>query len=418
MKSIKQIDFKLQASAMVYALFLLTVVSIIIGGLFFLSTLNKKLSSSFEIEETLRHNSKSGIAYAQAYFLELPQNKNTTIRLFNEGIDSVILSKQNWGAYQIIKSKAVHNQKSFTKLVMVGSQPKTEFPNLFLTDQGRPLSVCGKTKIEGNCYLPLSGVKRAYIAGSSYEGSQLIYGQKKTSQKQLPKINADLVLQMSTVQGEQLDWDNEIVSYHCPFDSIPIHYYSNAPIFIQNQSYSGQIIIESKDSIIVSNQAILKDVILKSPKIIIEKGFRGNLQCLASDYIIIQENVILEYPSVLGLVENRKKEKASTITIAEKTQIIGSIFLMSETPDFRKPVFLNIKKDAIINGFVYCVGETQLNGTINGSIYTQSFYLKTASSAYQNHLLNAQILNQLPEEFIPIPLLEESNQIKIIQWLN
>ena len=73
-----------------------------------------------------------------------------------------------------------------------------------------------------------------------------------------------------------------------------------------------------------------------------------------------------------------------------------------------------IDKGAVVSGFVYCNGETELKGTINGAIYTQSFYLKTASSAYQNHLLNAEILNQLPEEFIPIPLLEVSNQIKIV----
>jgi len=418
MKSIKKIDFNLQASAMVYALFLLTVVSIIIGGLFYLSSLNRKLESTFEIEEILVNNSKSGIVYAQANFLELPTNKNVTIRLFNKGIDSVILTKQNWGAYQIITSQAVHNQKSFTKFVMVGSQSKSDLTNLYLADQGRPLSLSGKTKIEGLCHLPQTGVKRAYISGTSYEGTKLIYGQQKTSEKQLPKINSDLILQINQSSGEQQEWNNEVLNYHVPFDSITVHFISNAPIIIQNQNLSGKIIIESTDSVIISNEAMLKDIIIKSPKIIIENGFRGNIQCLATEIIRIEENVILEYPSVLSLIEIQQKEQKSSIQIAENTQIVGSVFLMSEVPNFRNPISLDISDQSIVNGFVYCNGQTELKGTVNGSIYTQSFYLKTASSAYQNHLLNAQILNNLPKEFIPIPLLEMSDQIKIVQWLN
>ena len=414
---LKRLNQRVKASAMIYALFLLTVVSIVIAGLFQLSSLNHQLSSKFEIEEILVNNSESGIAYAQAYFLEIKPNTKNAVRLFNEGIDSVELTKKNWGAYQIIESKAIHNHKSYTKMVMVGSKSKLDYPNLYLADLGRPLSLSGKTKIEGNCKLPESGVKRAYIANESYQGEKLIYGTKGESEKQLPKINDELILQMNLMEGEKQEWDNSLEQFYCPFDSVAVHFYSENPIYITEQTFRGQIIIESKDSIVISANANLRDVIIKSPKIIIEEGFRGNIQCLATEKIEIQEYVILEYPSVLSLIENNQKELPSTINIKSNTQIIGSIFLISEAPNFRKPIKLMIDKGAVVNGFVYCNGETELKGKINGSIYTQSFYLKTASSAYQNHLLNAEILNQLPEEFIPIPLLEVSNQIKIVQWL-
>lgn len=418
MKLKGSIDLKVKSSAMVYALFLLTIVSIVLAGMFQMSTLNKNLESKFEIESILVNNSKSGIAYAQAYFLELEPNKKTTVCLFNEGIDSVMLSKKSWGAYQIIESKAVHQQQSFTKQVMVGSDSKSELPNLYLANQGRPLSVCGTTKIEGKAYLPESGIKRAYIGGTSYQGDKLIYGSKQNSEKQLPSINDELILQMNLVEGEKMEWDNELESFNCPFDSIPVHFYSNQPIVVDHQKLTGQIIIESTDSVLVTVNSILKDVIIKSPKIIIESGFRGNLQCLASEKIEIQSDVILEYPSVLGLVESEQKDESATIIIDENAQVVGTVFLLSEAPNFRQPIQLSIQKNAILNGLVYCNGETELKGEINGSLYTQSFYLKTASSGYQNHLLDAKITNNLPKEFIPISLLEESNKVKIIQWLN
>jgi len=413
-----KIGYRVKSSAMFYALFLLSIVSIVIAGLFQLSSLNQQLEFKLELESILVNNSKSGLVYAKAYFQELPSNQETTIRLFDKGIDSVVISKRNWGGYQIIESKAVHNSNSFTKVVLVGSQDETQLSNLYLADQGRPLSLCGKTRLEGSCLLPKSGIKRAYISGQNYQGTDLIYGSKHDSKKQLPKINDELILNLNLSSGQKQEWNNDIEDLKVPFDSIGIHLFSNNPIYINSQTLKGQIVVESADSIVVSSNSVLADVILKSPKIIIEENFRGSFQCLANQNISIEKNVVLEYPSVLGLVETKNGLKASSIYISTNVQLIGSVFLLSESPDFRKPIKLSVEEESIINGFVYCDGQTELKGTINGSLYTKSFYLKTASSAYQNHLLNAKISDNLPDEFISIPLLEQSNRIKTIKWLN
>ena len=54
-------DGRVKSSAMFYALFLMTVVSIIIAGLFQLSDLNKMLASKFEFQDILVKKSKSGL---------------------------------------------------------------------------------------------------------------------------------------------------------------------------------------------------------------------------------------------------------------------------------------------------------------------------------------------------------------------
>ncbi len=414
----KVLVYRAKASAMFYALFLLSIVSIIIAGLFQLSSLNHQLEFKLELETILVNNSKSGLAYAQSYFNELPSNSKTTIRLFDKGIDSVIISKQNWGGYYIIKSKAVHHNKSFTKISMVGNENTTPLPNLYLADQGRPLSLCGETRLEGKCALPKTGVKRAYIAGENYIGTKLIYGSKINSGKQLPAINKELILNLNLSNGQKKEWDPNQVELINSFDSLAIHLVSNGPIYIQNQTLKGHILIESSDSIIVSSTATLKDVILKSPKIRVEEYFRGNFQCLASKKIEIKSHVVLEYPSVLGLVETKTPVETSMIKIAKNVQIVGSVFLVSEAPNFRKPIKLTIDENSVLNGFAYCDGQTQLKGEINGSLYTTSFYLKTASSAYHNHLLNAKLSNNLPIEFVSIPLLEQSTKIRQLKWLN
>lgn len=409
---------KLKSSAMYYAMFLLTMVSIIIAGLFQFSLLNNKLETQLEIENILNENAKSGIAYGQAYFLELEPNQKNYIRLYDQGIDSVIITKKNWGGYQIIESKAIHNGLNKTKIALVGSKSHTKLPNLFLADQGRPLSLCGKTKIKGIVEIPKSGIKRAYIAGESYQGNKLIYGTKTIASKQLPQINKELIENINSINEEFVSWDEELEFLYSPFDSLPTYFFSKQPIFIKNQTLKGQIIIESNDSIVVFGNSILNNVILKSPTIIIEHNFRGNIQCIASKKIEVKENVILEFPSLLGVNEQISTDNKTEIKIGENSQIVGTIFLLSQVPNFRKPLQLTISEHAVVNGLVYCAGQTELKGKVNGSIYTQNFNLNTASSSYQNYLLNAEILNELPEYFIPAPLLEMSNQIKIIQWLN
>ncbi|MGV6862294.1 MAG: hypothetical protein ACWA41_11010 [Putridiphycobacter sp.] len=409
---------KLQSSAMYYAMFLLTMVSIIIAGLFQFSLLNNKLETQLEIERILTNNAKSGIAYGQAYFLELEPRKKNFIRLYDEGIDSVILTKKNWGGYQIIESKAIHHNLIKTKIALVGSKSPTDLPTLFLADQGRPLSLCGKTKIKGTVEIPQSGVKRAYIAGESYQGDKLIYGTQTNSSKQLPQINIEVVEKINSIDEAYINWDSDLAYLDSPFDSLPTYFYSKQPIFIKNQSLKGQILIESTDSIVVMGTADLNNVILKSPTIIIENNFRGSIQCIASEKIELKENVILEYPSLLGVNEQISSENDSKIIIGENSQIVGTVFLISQVPNFRKPLQLQILENSVVNGLVYCDGQTELKGKVNGSIYTQSFNLNTASSSYQNYLLNAEIINELPEDFIPAPILEMSNHIKIIQWLN
>ena len=133
----------------------------------------------------------------------------------------------------------------------------------------------------------------------------------------------------------------------------------------------------------------------------------------------LKNKVLLKYPSVLGLIETLiPNEYSAEILIGAKSQVLGSVFAISEAPNFRMPVQISIDKDAEVDGLVYCQGRTQLKGTVNGNLYTQKFYLETPSSKYENHLLDAKILNSLPSDFVSVSLFENSNTLTQITWLN
>lgn len=409
---------KLKASSIYYALFLSIVIALVLGSMVLFSGMNRQFASQLEVEEILMNNALSGIEYAQANFQELPNRQSQTIRLFNDGIDSVKITKKQWGAFTILESTSLHNQKKYTKIALTGQQNSTNDPTLFVADQGRPIALCGDVRLEGAIQIPESGLKRAYIEGKNYTGDKMFYGTKSNSERNLPPIDELFLSQVFDVQAEILQWDQSEDSIQVSFAETGKHFISDSYTSLVNIVIDGQVMIESRDSIFVGATAELNHVILKSPIIYFENGFTGNAQVFASHKIVLGENVCLKYPSVLGLIEEEfPKETNAEITLSERSQVIGSVFLLSRNENFRLPVQLNVAAESQIDGLVYCKGKTQLCGTVNGHLYTDKFYLKTKASTYENHLLDAKVLDQLPEDFIYINLLKGENQLTRLAWL-
>lgn len=410
---------KVKASAIYYALFLSVIIALILGSMILYSNLNRQFGNFIDVREILMDNAKSGIAYGQANFRELPYNNPMDLRLFGEKIDSVKITKKQWGAFTILSSEAHHNNQTYSKIALCGEVNNETDPNLFIADQGRAISICGETRIEGLCHLPKSGIKRAYIEGKNYTGTEMVYGRQLVSASNLPPIDDDFINHFEDISGNIFLWDDNEDTIHNSFENEAIHYINDNVTSLENIYVSGHVIIESKDSIFVGASTKLNNVILKSKVVYIEEGFVGTAQIIASKKIILEENVTLLYPSVLGLIEDEfPKKKSSEIMIADNSMVFGSVFLLSRESNFRKPVQLSIGHQSEVDGLVYCQGKTQLKGKVNGALYSQKFYLKTPSSSYENHLLDAQILDQLPEDFVYINLLQSTNQLKRIEWLN
>ncbi len=410
---------KINSSAMYYALFLSVIFALLLGGMVLFAGFNQNLITRFDTQEIIIDNAKSGIEYAQSNFKELKHNDPLVFRLFNEGVDSVSVEKKQWGAFTIVQSTARHRNYEHTKIALLGNKSVKKYPNLFLTDQGRPISLCGDARLEGQCSLPKAGLKRAYIEGKNYTGAKMIYGQVTNSEKLLPKINQQLLNSIDLSQGEIHLWNERTSdSIVKSFQKNGIHFVQDGILNLQDACIKGQIMIEAKDSIFIGASSTIENAIVKSKVIYIESGFSGSIQAFASERIILEENVRLRYPSVLGIVEKTNPtNQSATIVLGEKSQVIGSVFLLTTASNFRLQPQLSIATDAEIDGFAYCQGKTELKGTIKGHLFTEKFYLKTAASSYENHILDGQLLDQLPTNFVSVNLLEDTDQLTRIEWL-
>ncbi len=388
---------KIKASSLFYAI----MVSLLIGLLCTLVILQKYYHfveiASYHRQIALIDNCKSGMNLLK-YTTQYRNNGSKVIDLYGAEEDSVKLTQRDWGCFSVFCSQAFRRGDTLSLINLMGANISQQNNySLYLPDHNRPLSLCGKTKIEGTVFIPESGVKRAYIEGRSYVGSQLIYGSIKKSESKLPKLNSQWLAQLedllhfsSLSEYDQISFSSLETDLKNDFADRTKVLYASDSISISNLSLNGNIVVISTTAIFVKRSAHLENIILVAPRIYLDRSVNFQGQLLASKTILIDENSTLEFPSaVLGIGDSLN------IHISSNAEINGSILLTGDQNDL-----LAIDADAIVVGQVYNSGVTQLRGTILGNLTTNKFYLKTPSSVYENHILGGAITNNnFPMEY-------------------
>lgn len=390
----KRNNTTIPASALGYAISFLLLVGLITSGVLFTASANKRLEINYEISEHLLFDNYLSMQYASRL------KEDGSRQLIHSGGDTTDIIVKNWGVYRVVVASSHHRYNSVIRSFFVGYLDNAERPALYYPDHNKKLVVCGDTKVEGNVIIPKNSVDRGFIAGKNYSGQELIYGSIKKSDKSLPSIKIDDALY--DIQSYSKDATRllscEKDSSYSFLDKTGI-YSTIHTISIQND-LEGNLLIHSFDSILVSSEAKLKHVILMAPVIHFEKGFKGCVQAIAEKRIICEEDVNLEYPSALVVLEKEHADSLSNgIYLKENAQILGGVLLYSDQPDNRKAMLLEIQH-ATIGGLVYNVGETEVQGTIIGSLYTNELTLHVGGGDYSGYLLDATISSKkLPKDF-------------------
>ena len=409
----------IKAGALLYAMFLVIVISIISSSFILINYYSNAYILKAYKQEQLFKDVSSGINYGLALHQEIPLNTKSVINLFDDEQHQVTLNKKAWGAFYRLTAEATWRNKSISKTALIGTDFSTnEKTAIYLADQNKPLSLTGKTNIIGNCYLPEQGVKRAYIEGKSFAGNQLINGQKQNSSKTLPPINESLIQTNFNNFSNFVSEDDSLVDYELVMehDSI-LNSFQNKTLVLFSP-YS--IIIKSDRNIVIESSAKIINIICYAKGIIIEKQTELSAQFFAQDSIIVEENCYLKYPSVLALLSKGTSETSKKIMIGKEVSIKGSVFLFNENFDRKNQAIISIDENSEIMGQVYSSELLELKGaSVKGGVFCKNFLLRTPSSAYENHLMDVTIDRlALSVYFVGVALTEEINHHQIIKWLN
>jgi len=395
----------LKASSLLYAIFVCLIVSLLCGSLIIIFNYQYRLKQQYFIEEELVRASAAN--FLQVINTRGAQETEGKIQ-FNDERFTTSYTVSKWGFYNLVKTKTVFKKDTLYKVALVGEASKKEKLALYLSDLDKPLNIGGSTKIKGDVKISKYGVKPAYINNQSYTGTKLVYGTIGVSGKRLPELQqldeGTGNQKMIEVLLEELSGKSLYNSFYKP--TIVVN--ADGIHDISNVSLSGNIILQSKDSVCIKNTTALNDVLVKAPSVVFDDNFIGVVQVFSKKNVSLKKGVQLQYPSSIYIAHD--SENKIEVLLEDKSKLAGGIVLTGNSYQSSLNRMVTIDKGASVIGDVYCYGKTQLKGKVVGSVYTDRFYLKTASSIYENYIVGGEINRlALPSNFIRLPLFLNKN---------
>ena len=378
----------LKASALVYTVLISLILSLITLSLITAMQLhNQRIAEITDMHQVVR-NADSGVTLMLAD-PQLGRSGTVGADLFGDGADSVYLKRIPWGGYEVISVQAKRRRQTANKHVLVGAVMSDTMNTLTMADQGKPLSLCGDTRIEGPCLVPKSGVKRAYIEGKNYVGRKLIYGSQSKSPASLPSVSIPAFNELISEDAEVMDHEDlQVLTLEKSFADKQLLIESVDRVDLSRMSCSGNVLIRSETGIHVGSSTELSGCILSAPKVSFDRGFEGDVQVYA-DSVTIGLEVKLKYPS--GIYS-----KDGAVSLDEGAILAGYIVMERSNAE---PV-VSLADDVKVYGTLYNQGMTELKAAVYGQLLTGGFILRTASATYENHLLDAVISqSELPRPF-------------------
>lgn len=412
---------RLKSGALQFAIYTGAIVALLLLGVILYLHTFKMLRQNSEI-------SIDNIKAANIGFFKATKENNITndtiiITDFNDQNQKVKIVNTFWGVFQKAVVLAENKNKKFDKCGLIGSVfSEKQRLSLYLKNNYKPLIVVGNSRIEGNVMIPEQGVQSGYIAGNSYLGDQLIYGNSKISSQDLPKLNNSLEKELDKFEKEN---KNRVSNYILNTnDKNRNSFLSETKIIYDKNSFNisqeiiGNFIIKSDNTIIVTATSKLKDVVIMAPEIIIEDGVKGNFQAIATNKIQVGKNVILSYPSALVINENKDVLTEEAQIVIDEFSIVKGIILFKTKKDLSNSfaTHLKILENTKTLGEVYCEGNFELKGEVWGSVYTHQFVSNTVGTIFINHLYNAKISAKIFPGYYSGLLFENQNK-SIMKWL-
>ncbi|MDO6758566.1 hypothetical protein Q4566_00020 [Tamlana sp. 2_MG-2023] len=394
----------IKAGSIAYAILICIVVGVFCYALLMISSYSKMHQTMLFTSTELHSNNES----AKQYFLSKANDisQNNSIDLFDNGIVSSAEVKP-WGFYQILVTTSNFKTDTIRQTVLIGEKQQDDGLALYLTDNNKALFMVGKAIIKGNVFIPKKGIKQGYITSNAYTNTKILLGSKSVSKAQLPELKTTF-FKFENQQTERIDLRelSDSIKYYQSFAEKTLFIDAIETELLQKK-LSGNIVIESKDSLYIKKNNVLDNVIVKAPKVVFESGFKGSVQVVADQLVVLEENVILKYPS--GIFIHHGETAHKEIRLKNSSKLLGAIVLDDQNRSADK--LISIEENVEIVGDVYCSGEIALEGSVIGTVYTNSFYLRTDASIYDNYIMDGVIdKKNLPDNFLKVSLFNNINK--------
>lgn len=292
----------------------------------------------------------------------------------------IAFNKEQWGLYEKVTVSCIDGHPVSSRLIG-NSAPFKGDGTLYYACKNNTLSITGKCTLEGKLFIPPQGLTPKQIKWEFFSG----------------KVPDETMMEIITTNSipepisKMRDYTDELL----------------------NTALCDSLIIFGDRMVIDSNTQIQNNSIVSARSIIVKSGVHISAQLFASDSIILEERVVMEYPS--GIFLSRANENRY-MEIGSKSIINGySIVDGTENTAIRK-VNYKLNKDAIVRGLVYVNGIAQMFGVVSGAVVLNNSSLYINNEFY-NHIFYDFTLLENKEMAYPVWLDSEYNKKEVV-WLN
>jgi len=414
-----------KGSALHLALVIALVVTIMLGSLIYLHYFYRQQQQQVDRHEILQQELRAGITLALSNDFTATEGDSLFLSPLNLR-DSLRVGKRPWGLFDAITVRSWRLADSLNRAFLAGVVPR-DSTVLYVVDEDRPLSISGKSVIQGKAPLPKSGIRPAFVDGEYYSGiEQMVDGKIEESTSTLPGHEADRIDALKDLYKRSTapnDWpplppDRAL---RRSFLEPPVYYTVKSPGSLLQDSVVGNIVIIADSSVTITAQTVWKDAILIAPHIKLEENFSGQGQFFALDSLTVGRQARLRYPSVVALLASDSTPPPLKLRIEEDSHIEGLVLHHRATIDDQKDI-LELGKNVHIHGDVISYGLLKYTDpvTVHGSVYTYRLITQRPSSLYENYLINLTLERSKLHPYFVRPHFWTSDgkrKLAIVQWL-
>ncbi len=385
---------KLKASALPTVMVISVLVCLFVLFAFTLFDINALFYANYHSKRQQKENLNSAFVLYDndSSLVSSLENSNYEYQLYKDEPSSVVhFAIRPWGFYESVCVHSISNDYHSIRL-LGKTQDCEEEAALWVCSRDMALSLAGTTRIDGPVFAPINGINNIQLGNTPFSGKEIDNSDIHLAEKELPDVDSVYLKQIESLRK----WEK--VSSFPSQDDKTKQYYSfkeetsrfALPRTTEGLVLRGNLMLYA-DEVTISKESVVSDVILVARKVIVEAGFVGSLQILASDTVILKEHVQLRYPSGIYLKGNESK---TYLNIGSKSCVEGyAIVFGSVERGNSLTVDSNYRQesDAVFHGLLYVDGIADINGTLLGAVYVKECYYLPENGIYAGTLYNVKI---------------------------
>lgn len=420
--TINVVFHRVSATSLLITVILALVIGLTCGLLILLAYNNLRLRTDLRAEEKLSRNWNSCLSLVLKDDPATGEIRHKALDLFGTGNDSVYITEETWGVYQVASIEVRDGNRSKVKSFFFGSLLPSGLDGcLYLAEHQRSLSIVGSTTLTGKAYLPKGGIKPGYIDQRGYDHTELVNGSIEKSGDSLPLLNTGLIQYFAQLPASDTSRrvgmavpGNLESSFRDSLQTI----WGHGAVVLSGNNLNGHILIVSDSLIDVNADARLENVLLSAPVIRFRSGFSGRVQAYVSDSVVTEDNCRFFYPSALVLAKRSGDTQQPRLVIGGNNILEGLALSWCQGSDKNK-TFVEVGAGTTIQGILYVNGYLSLKGSVSGPTLTDYFIYKGPAVIYENYLVDASLDRSSLAGWYAGPVIFNSKRNnRILQWVN